>query len=107
MDHGMSSRLPRDEHRRPDEVARDQRQKGINDLGAVLRVLAQCEEFVGYFGGRCDDELLPQVRMARRYLEEVCRSGLAVNLTYIVAPPTQPMRLDNIPPSGEVPVDAI
>ena len=84
--------------RRCDEV--------IQDIGGVIRVLAQCEEFVGFFGGQCDDELLPQIRSARAYLQHVCQNGRAVNLTYVVPPPTRPVRLDNVPPPDTEATDA-
>ena len=66
------------------------------DLGGVITVLVECEEFVGYFGSDRADALLPQIKAAQDYMKGICKTGVAVNISYIPTPPCGPVRIENI-----------
>ena len=66
------------------------------ELGEVIAVLSECQEFVGFFGSDRSDVLLLRIHAAQDYLKMVCRTGIGINLTYVMPPPVGPARIENI-----------
>lgn len=65
------------------------------ELGEVMVVLSECQEFVGGFGSDRSDYLLPRIQAAQDYLKMVCLTGIAVNLSFVPLP-GKPGRIENI-----------